>query len=283
MSKKLFGTLTNYKKTLCDIMIVVSMPRSLRLLRVLTIVCYLFVGLATATSDIYDASNQLVMPEKLESYALKYNVLRGGKVYGSATRTLEKDADSYVLSFETKASFWFYEIQTRQISTFSKTDHIIMPLTYSGTDKRSFKDLQQFSLDFVHSKKEAEITDNQASTIQTFDGNLFDPLLSYEVLRFLLDSDNASKIGDQFFLRVMDKKGAVNYRFVNDGQYQLDTPFGSVFCTKITRIRENSKRRTHIWFAVDYDNIPVKVLQEKDNEEIATLEILNVDKALIQN
>ncbi|MCF2949572.1 DUF3108 domain-containing protein [Paraglaciecola aquimarina] len=51
----------------------------------------------------------------------------------------------------------------------------------------------------------------------------------------------------------------------------ISSNVGELECVKVTRVRKNSTRETTIWFSQKYNFIPVKVLQKKDGDEIATM------------
>ena len=53
-----------------------------------------------------------------------------------------------------------------------------------------------------------------------------------------------------------------NYRFEAVGEEQIDTPLGKLKTIKVRRIRDSDdKRKTLLWFALDLDNLLVKLSQ----------------------
>ncbi|GHE92484.1 hypothetical protein GCM10011501_22540 [Thalassotalea profundi] len=57
----------------------------------------------------------------------------------------------------------------------------------------------------------------------------------------------------------------------------ISTDVGELECVKVTRVRKNSTRKTTLWFSEKYSFIPVKVLQKKDGEEVATMIINSIE------
>ncbi|TLX46342.1 DUF3108 domain-containing protein [Pseudoalteromonas phenolica] len=213
---------------------------------------------------------------ELSAYTAKYKVLRGNKEYGNATRALNKNTTSYSLSFNSNASMLFYSIETNQTSTFLWQENKITPLSYQGKDARTFKDDKNLQLNFNHEQSILTVDKNGQKTEKKLSERLLDPLLVYEMIRFeAIANDNNFNVKNLEY-RVQDQDGVKEYHFINSGQFVVDTLLGELKCIKLSRLRKNSSRKTHIWLAIDYDYIPVMILQENNNEEIATLVVTSI-------
>ena len=229
----------------------------------------------TAASLTKEGSDEAA---ELKLYNAKYSVLRGKKKYGSATRTLNKNNTSYSLLFKTSASIFFYSIETSEKSTFLWKDNRITLLSYEGKDSRTFKEDQNLQLNFDHNNQYLIVNKNGDIREQALLDGALDPLLAFERLRLdALENEGFSNL-KQFHYSVYDTGGIKEYNFINRGRVIIDTPIGELKCIKVSRIRQNSTRKTHIWLAIDYDYIPVMLLQEHKGEEVATLLISSIDK-----
>lgn len=214
----------------------------------------------------------------LNLYTAKYSVLRGKKKYGRATRTLNKNNASYSLSFNTSASIFFYSIDTSETSTFLWQSNKVALLSYEGKDSRTFKKDKYLQLKFDHNNQTLITKNNGDISEHKLTDGVLDPLFVFEKLRLdALENDRFSNV-KQLHYTVYDTSGFKEYNFLNGGRVTIDTPLGELNCIKLSRIRKNSTRKTYIWLAIDNDYIPVKLLQEHKEEEVATLLISSIDK-----
>ena len=71
--------------------------------------------------------------------------------------------------------------------------------------------------------------------------------------------------------KVYDDGKVKDYLFISNGIDKIITTVGQLDCLKVTRVRANSSRETHIWLAKDFDFIPIKVIQENKGEEVVSL------------
>jgi Protein of unknown function (DUF3108) len=213
---------------------------------------------------------------KLNEYTATYSVSRGSKKRGKAFRIFNKTPSSYSISFNTNASALFYSIETKERSEFLWNGHSVTPLNYQGKDSRTFKKDKYLQLKFDH-KKEILTVDKGAQLLEEkLPSNVLDPLLVYEALRLDALTRHGQLDDNHLRYKVYGEKGIKDYSFKNNGFTFIDTPLGKLNCIKLTRVRKNRTRRTHIWLATDYEYIPVMLLQEKSGEEVATLIISSI-------
>ena len=215
---------------------------------------------------------------ELNLYTAKYNVLRGQKKYGHATRELKKNSTSYSLSFNTSASIFFYSIDTSETSNFLWQDNTIILLSYEGRDSRSFKKDKNLELKFDQKHRSLIAKKNGDTSEHTFKDGVLDPLMTFEKLRLDAQASDGFSNKEQLHYTVYDSNGFKEYHFLNSGRVIIDTPIGKLNCIKLSRVRKNSTRKTHIWLAIDYDFIPVMLIQEHKEEEVATLIINSIEQ-----
>lgn len=201
----------------------------------------------------------------LNDYSVRYNVLRDGREYGHAIRSLKKQPNNnYILKLTTKASAFFYSIHTEQVSEFSYSKKSIKPIKYSSFDDRSFKKTSRQSIDFE--KRLVSGGDEENKWVGNLQEEIFDPLLIVEVLRL-----NVKNKLLEMNYKVYDDGKVKDYLFISNGIDKIITTVGQLDCLKVTRVRANSSRETHIWLAKDFDFIPIKVIQENKGEEVVSL------------
>ncbi|MFQ3198225.1 MAG: hypothetical protein ACI8R9_001167 [Paraglaciecola sp.] len=207
-------------------------------------------------------------PGVLGDYLVSYELFRGGKRRGKAQRQMTKGADGkHTLTMQAEASMFFYTIKTCERSQFSFANDTLMPLTYDRIDNRTFKDKKTLHLAFDHSKAELRGANGKEDWSNSFTGEVFDPLLVVENLRLIAQKGEHRDL--QF--PVYDDKKRSQYRFIYQGLENVNTPVGAFKTVKYTRVRDNSTRRTSFWLATDNQFLPIKVRQEKDGDEQATL------------
>ena len=228
---------------------------------------------AQAASIVVDDSNEI---SKLNPYTAKYTVSRGDNKYGNATRILSENSTTYTLTFNTNASMFFYSIETLQTSTFLWQENKIIPLIYKGKDARTFKDDNNLQLSFNHEQSILTVEKSGQKQEEKLSYGLLDPLLAYEAIRLKAIAHDKNFNVKNLQYMIYDLGGIKEYNFINSGPFIVETSLGEVNCIKLSRIRKNSDRKTHVWLAVDYDYIPIKILQENNNEEVATLAITSL-------
>lgn len=234
-------------------------------------VCYSAQTYASATMNHSDKDIL-----RLNEYTARYTVYRGNKKRGEAYRVFNKTANYYSVSFNTSASVFLYSIETRERSKFLWNGDTAIPLSYQGKDNRTFKKDKYLRLTFDY-EKEILTVDNGAQLLEDkLSSNVLDPLLVYEVLRLNALTSHGQLDDNQLRYKVYGEKGIKEYSFKNNGFSFIGTPLGKLNCVKLTRVRKNSTRKTHIWLATDYEYIPVMLLQEKSGEEVATLIISSI-------
>ncbi|MCC2605318.1 DUF3108 domain-containing protein [Planctobacterium marinum] len=188
---------------------------------------------------------------KLNEYTARYTVYRGNKKYGEAYRVFKKTANYHSVSFNTSASAFFYSIETMERSEFLWNGESAIPLSYQGKDSRTFKKDKYLRLKFDYEKEILTVYKGTQLLDRELPSNVLDPLLVYEVLRLNALTSHGQLDDNQLRYDVYGEKGIKEYSFKNSGFSFIDTPLGKMNCVKLTRVRKNSTRKTHIWLATD--------------------------------
>jgi hypothetical protein len=210
----------------------------------------------------------IAVPTLIGDYLVSYELFRSGQRRGTAQRQMIEGTDGkHTLTMHAQASLFFYHIKTCERSQFLFASGSLMPLTYDEIDSRSFKDKKTLHLEFNHSKALLRGANGKEDWSHPFTGEVFDPLLAVEYLRLIAQKGEYTDV--QF--PVYDDKTFSQYRFIYQGLENVNTSLGAFKTVKYTRVRDNSTRRTSFWLAIDNQFIPIKVRQEKDGDEQATL------------
>jgi hypothetical protein len=201
------------------------------------------------------------LPDFSAGYELRFGSLR----IGTSTVSLENGAGgSYVYesrSTPIKLVSWLYKENLHETSKG----------TLAGTGVRP--DSYQYLRSGGKERKEKLEFDWQAMTVSNhveddhwemdIPAGTLDKLASQLAMMLALrdgETDIAFNIADDGKLR--------EYRFRVVGQETLTLPAGTFETVKITKLRDNKKRETFIWYAPALNYLPVRIWQrEKDNAE----------------
>lgn len=124
----------------------------------------------------------------------------------------------------------------------------------------SREELTRYRFDWSTRTVEARHNDRQA--VLELTARALDPLSTYlQVMYDLTRGETA----DRYCL--LDETEIRNYQVDYHGRETLDTPLGKLDVLRVSRQRPGSSRRIEFWFAVDYDYLPVQVIQYKDGSE----------------
>lgn len=203
---------------------------------------------------------------QLAQYAAHYKILRKGTEYGKVVRSLIHNDGVYTLELTSKASAFFYSINTKQTSKFSLYGNDFHQISYKSIDDRSFKQAKRQTINFDH-KNNIVLGNSKGKAWQKhLQTQIYDPLSVIEILKLNLSNKNVYRN-----YQVYDDAKIKDYLFVGYTEEVINTNVGELECVKVIRVRKNSTRKTSIWFSKKYNFVPVKVLQEKDGDEVATM------------
>lgn len=221
-------------------------------------------------SPLSASANELNEFRFLE-YIAEYSLYRDDEVVGSAARRLIREEEGYRLSFHTNASKYFYSISTDEESYFSLGNNYLIPKYYRSLEQRTFKKDMFLKLDFDYKNKKIVANSNNGTKSESLVLYTLDPLLVYEAVRLsylLYDEDSKQTI---IRYPVFDKRGEREYQFIIQGFETITTKLGKLKCVKLTKFRENKKRQTHFWLSIKHHYLPIKLVHEKNGDEVATM------------
>jgi len=226
----------------------------------------------------YDnTQHQQKPPPWLKPYAARYTILRDGDDSGYATRTLTQKDKHWELVSYSRAKVLFFTDKRTEITTFEWNQQF-QPLSYIYEIKNSFK--KQLTKEYFD-KDLKMVRGSRSKKGQwqiPFSKGLADPLNHQLLLRQqLIKVRNSGKpFTAQTFSFDVTSKGSVQHR-----QYQLiaeekiTTQAGEFDSYKL--VRERGTRKTIFWMAKQLDFIPVKIYQQKDGDEQATMVINKIE------
>lgn len=215
---------------------------------------------------------EAISTDNLSPYTVTYDVFRDGSSVGKAERTLALDKENegrYVLKMRAEASILFYSFKTCESSHFLMSDGVLLPKEYERLEKKTFKSKKQISLEFDQQNDVLHGAENKKKWSVPLSDAVFDPLLVIEWLKHVAQQGIKHAVQANVFSK--EKMSVYNFEF--EGSELIKSPMGEINTVKFTRVRENSSRRTSLWFSAEAPFLPVQVRQEKDGEEQATMVI----------
>ncbi|KKE80820.1 DUF3108 domain-containing protein [Pseudoalteromonas luteoviolacea] len=216
----------------------------------------LLIGLSAVFSSSLHAST-------LTEYTAEYNVLRKGKIHGTATREFLQVADNtYALSYETDVKWMIFTEKRTEQSLFKFENGQTKPLHYSLNREGTRPD-KSFKIKFDRDNKQLFSKEQSYPLKVEWDESRQDVLSYQNQLR------NELKQGKtQFSYPIIDKNGNVRmYNFKVVGEETITLPIGNVKTVKVKRLYDNNKRHALAWFAPEYDYMLVQMLKGKDGVE----------------
>lgn len=105
-------------------------------------------------------------------------------------------------------------------------------------------------------------------------GKAFDPLSLMLNTASLLAGDQG-----QMMVNVIDEDEIENHVYEADHDESIDSALGCLNTTLVKRIRENSKRTSQVWYANDYDFVPVQMQHFRKNQRGMWLQIKSLEVA----
>ncbi len=209
----------------------------------------------------------LVMPsyaEPLDEFVADYNVYYGDYKLGEGVYTLTHiEDDEYLFNFKSKMRFLLVFSDKRDVDvSFEYKDQQVLPIKYTHNRKgtgRDYVDLIEFdrSKNQIHSEHDDEIYQ------QNYDAEVRDGLSAQMQLFIDLQQGNktpsypileANKVKRRYFEFVREEEVEVHGRKYNTVVYQV--------------VRDKKKRRTMMWFSVDHNYQPVRMVHfDKDKKK----------------
>ena len=227
------------------------------------------------TSATEDTSRHELRARDVLSYKANYNVIRGGKVRGSATKQVRKSlADSLVeISYWSDASYLIFSDKRTEISQFSFAGDELSSAFYRFTRKGTGKNRDQ---QLIFNQQEKTVSNAKSEVrvaADAFKPKLLDPL-NYQLLMQI-----ALKKGEEFPLYdVVNKYGDVrSYTFEVLGEEEIALPMGRFKAIKLLRKSASKKRYTHVWMIPSLNYVLGQLRLIEEEKESFTLQLTSIE------
>lgn len=199
----------------------------------------------------------------LSPYKAEYNVIRKGKIHGSANRQLEKsDNDTYILRYSSNINWMIFSDERSEESVFSYDGQLVHPVSYTMTREGTGPD-ESFKIEFNKDDNSINHSDKKFPTPLSPDENWQD-LLSYQAQLRLDIMAGKTKVSYPIVGKEGDQK---NYEFEVVGTETITLPIGNFETIKVRRVYDNDKRQVMVWFAPALDHMLVQLFKGKDGVE----------------
>lgn len=214
-------------------------------------------ALLLSTLPFYSAASGL------SPYKAEYNVLRKGKIHGSANRQLEiSNNNTYVLRYSSNIEWMIFSDERTEESVFSFDGQLVQPLSYTMTREGTGPD-KSYKIEFNKNEKSINHSEKKYPIPLTADSNWQD-LLSYQTQLRLDVMSGKTKVSYPIVGKEGDQK---NYEFEVVGTETITLPIGNFETIKVRRVYDNDKRQVMVWFAPALDYMLVQLFKGKDGVE----------------
>lgn len=205
-------------------------------------------------------------------YEASYKISWHGIHAGNSTHRLHQRKDGlYHYETHTKPVFSFIPYGARESSDFKIENDTVIPQNYfydikEGKRKKRGNVFFDWKASLVSNKT------GKSPWQQTLTPGLQDKLTHSLLLRKEL-SQGKSKLSYQ----VTEDDEIKTYNFTVLGRQMLSTKLGELHTIKVEHI-SRSQRRTTIWFAVDLDYVPVKMIQHRKGQKVGSAQIASFSR-----
>ena len=210
----------------------------------------------------------------LPDFRASYDFERGRMKIGESTFELERSQENiYRYTSEAKATGFlsiFVDDVIREESIFKYEDDRFWPVSYEYRQLNSDKDRNE--------NIAYNWTDNIAAV--SYRGHESSQKLSAGMLdRFLMQLAISVEAQQGRFDRsynVLDNGRVKQYRIRSRGMEEISTPAGTFMALRVDRVDRNADKFLRMWLAPELDYLPVKIEQEKRNEEPLRLTLRSI-------
>jgi hypothetical protein len=218
-----------------------------------------------AVGFVYVLLISLALGAPIQPFKLDYNIKLSGIVLGQATSELRKErGDHYVYEKVAKANAlakWFVSDVVTERSEWQLVDGRPQSRRFDYTEIDGSEEKRE-SIVFDWSRNKASMSwDNQAREMDISPNTL--DRLTLE-LRAVMDIRSSAR---QYEYQVAGKGRVKTRRFVPAGVERIELPAGSFASVKYRLVRDDSKRRsTMFWLAKELGYLPVR-MEHHDNKK----------------
>jgi hypothetical protein len=195
-------------------------------------------------------------PERIKlSYEVTY-----GTMHGDVVETLEHDGRTYSIVSNTKGRGILAAFGNKRTVRGRITPQGLRPDEYR--DERPFGWVASAKFDW-ESRSVTQERKGKSETLQ-MQGPAQDPLSLAYTFAFVPPT------GKEYDITRADGRGLTPFRFAVLGNEKLATPIGEIQTLHIAKVRDGPEdKSTDIWFAVERNFLPVRVLVvDKDGERV---------------
>lgn len=217
----------------------------------------------TATPVVNTAVSAAVTgPAGLKPFNAKYQVLRSGKVHGSAERYLKPWGQGFELGYKSSISWLIFKDERHERSRFVLKDGRLQPDFYQlkrwGTGSGRHYEL---NLDWARH----ELRTGKEKTLKAveWDPQWLDQLSYHSQLVLELAAGKTD-----FSFNVLTRHGdSRSYQYKVTGEELLALPAGKLKTIRVERVGKNLDKQVVAWVAPELDYLLVKLWQAEDNVE----------------
>ncbi len=234
-----------------------------------------FFVLCTITSAFPTTSvNATEAPAIPPDYTAIYQVFRNHKNIAEVTIRLSHRDDIWTLhgyTHDMQGLANFLRIKGAQTTTGTWLDGKFIPEDY------------KFSFSLIGYKTDWHADFDWSSGLVTTHGKAGDTqllLADNAVDPFSLSLNIRSQLAKnqtQMSVSIIDESEINNHMYEAGLEEPVDTALGCLETTRVRRIRENSKRTSMVWYANDYNYVPVLMQHSKKNGNDFRLKIISLD------
>lgn len=203
--------------------------------------------------------------DELVPFNASYTAFKYGKELGSASLKLEDlGRNKFKLSFNTKASIFFFTDKRYETSLFSFKDDVITPYRYTYKQDGALKD-KEFRAEFNSESKSILVNGEDQLPWQ---GELDNQIYRLDLQRKIASGET------EFEYNLINYRGQIRqYKIIVVGKEQLDLPYGMLEGIKVKIVRDSKKRETFAWFSPELGYQLVRFQQFKEGEEQGDIQL----------
>jgi hypothetical protein len=207
------------------------------------------------------------------TYRAIYDIRYKDRLVGESEITVIKNQvnGTYIFSSKSNATGLLKLIAPKtlvEISEFSYNHNHIQPQQYSFENGRN---RGSYSVSFNWDENIVITTENNQITQSTLvPGTLDHGSMQVAIMLKMQQSEPLSQT-------IRDDDGIREYDYSLVGEEIIETSLGPITAKKLIQQRRNSSRQTVLWLAKDFQYLPVRIEQKKNNASRVILEIQSLE------
>jgi len=227
----------------------------------LSLLCPLQAAPATTPVPASAAPQQAVLAG-LKPFNAKYQVLRSGKVHGSAERYLKPWGQGFELGYKSSISWLIFKDERHERSRFVLKDGRLQPTFYQlkrwGTGSG-----RHYELNLDWATQQLLTGKEKTAKIIEWDKQWLDQLSYHSQLVLELAAGKT-----EFSFDVLTRHGDPrSYQYKVTGEELLSLPAGKIKTIRVERVGKDLDKQVVAWVAPELDYLLVKLWQAEDKVE----------------